>query len=336
MITGKTAHASLLHSSYNDQDLAAAQERHRRELRGYCYRMLGSAFDADDAVQDSFMRACRGLERFEGRSSLRSWLYRLATSVCLDMINARERRVLPLDYFGARWSTGTPVDAAADGRLWIEPIPDVTVLPAAAAPSALLAEQKSIHLACIAALQHLPARQRAVLILRDVLSWSAHEVADLLGASEIAVHSALLRARASLDAAHSDKHLQTAPSEIDPTLVERYMDAFTRSDVERIIALLHHDVTMSMPPYALWLSGTHAFRNWFLGPGARCAGSKLVRVAANGSPAFAQYRPNGASGTREAFAIHVLHAAEGRVAAVHTFVNPALFKLFGLPPTAAS
>jgi RNA polymerase sigma-70 factor, ECF subfamily len=248
-------------------------ERHRAAITGHCYRMLGSVVDADDAVQETMVRAWRHLESFEGRSSVRTWLYRIATRVCLDAIGERSRRL--------RSTEAAPVGTLDDpltvlpASTWIEPIPDVEALPADADPHERVALQQSLRLAFIAALQHLPARQRAVLLLVEVLGWSAAEVAESLEMTVAAVNSALQRARATL-ASRDITPSASALSCEEHALVDRYVHAFERYDVDALAALMHEDATMSMPPYSLWLRGTEAMSGWLLGRGAACRGSILV------------------------------------------------------------
>ncbi|MEU2492937.1 sigma-70 family RNA polymerase sigma factor [Streptomyces sp. NPDC007883] len=314
------------------QDLESRLEGYRTELTGYCYRMLGSAFEAEDAVQDTMVRAWKSFEKFEGRSSLRSWLYRIATNVCLDMLNAGNRRARPMDLTAA-----TPV---AQARLtarpeitWLEPVPDGRVLPSVADPADTAVERESIRLAFVAALQHLPPKQRAVLILREVLAWKAAEVAELLGTSVASVNSALQRARATL--------AEYDPSESDPAdplddeqqkLLERYVAAFEGYDMQALTALLREDATMSMPPYDLWLRGHDDIVGWMLGVGEVCRGSKLVATVANGSPAFAQYHPRQDGEGYEPWALIVLEVAGGRIGAMDFYLDTKRwFPLFGLP-----
>jgi RNA polymerase sigma-70 factor (ECF subfamily) len=304
-------------------------EQHRTELTGYCYRMLGSAFDAEDAVQETLVRAWRGFERFEGRSSVRSWLYRIATNVCLTMIEGRNRRARPMDLGPASTASAT-LGPPLPEVTWLEPVPDNRVLPAGGDPADVAVSRETVRLAFVAALQHLPARQRAVLILREVLQWSAAEVAELLDSSVASVNSALQRARATL--AGRD------PADTDPIddehreLLDRYADAFERYDIDRLVALLHEDVTLSMPPFDLWLRGVDDVRGWLVGPGAECAGSRLLPVVANGSPAFGQYRPSGPGGRHEPWALQVLEIQDGVITGFNAFLDTArLFPLFGLP-----
>ncbi len=312
-------------------------ERHRVELTGYCYRMLGSAFDAEDAVQDTMVRAWRAAGRFEGRSSTRSWLYRIATNVCIDALNGRKRRARPMDLGPASHADAT-LPAPRPENEWVLPAPDERVLAASDGdPAELVIAQESVRLAFVAALQHLPPRQRAVLILREVLRWKADEVADLLDTSTASVNSALQRARASLAAAgvsdgFGDRAAAQPVDESQRELLRRYVDAFQRYDMDAILDLLHEDVQQSMPPYDLWLRGHADIRDWWLGPGIGCSGSRLVPIAANGSPAFGQYRPVGPGGSFEAWAIQVVEISGDRIGELTFFLDtPRLFPLFGLP-----
>ena len=312
--------------------LELALEQHRRELVGYCYRMLGSAFEADDAVQETFMRAWRGFERFEGRSAVKSWLYSIATNVCLDMLKGRERRARPMDLGPAGTADG-PLGQMLSEVTWLEPIPDDQVLPDGGDPAELALARETLRLAFVAALQHLPARQRAVLILREVLRWQASEVAELLGTSVASVNSALQRARATLDAA------EIAPGDASPSIDEaqrqllgRYVDAFESYDMDALVALLHEDATLSMPPYALWMRGHVDIRRWHLETGAGCRGSKLIPVSANGLGAFGQYKPD-AGGGLTPWAVQVIETSGDRIVGLNAFLDTErLFPLFGLPP----
>ncbi|MGW0555178.1 sigma-70 family RNA polymerase sigma factor [Streptomyces sp. NPDC002926] len=314
------------------QDLDSRLEQHRRELTGYCYRMLGSAFEAEDAVQDTMVRAWRNFEKFEGRSSLRSWLYRIATNVCLDMLSAGNRRARPMDLTSA-----TPVaHAQLNARpeiTWLEPVPDGRVLPSVADPAETAVERESIRLAFVAALQHLPPKQRAVLILREVLAWKAAEVAELLGTTVASVNSALQRARATL--AESQPASTDADDPLDEEqkkLLDRYVAAFEGYDMKALTALLHEDATMSMPPYDLWLRGHDDIVGWMLGVGEVCRGSKLVPTVANGSPAFAQYHPSGTGEGYEPWALIVLEIRNGMIGGMDFFLDTKRwFPLFELP-----
>ena len=311
-------------------DLAATLERHRTELTGYAYRMLGSAFEAEDAVQETMIRAWRAHDRFEGRSQLRSWLYRIATNVCLDMLGSRQRRARPMD-LGPAGTTEQGLRPPLLESAWIEPVPDGIVVPTAADPAETAVARESIRLAFMAALQHLPPRQRAVLILREVLRWQASEVAELLDTTVASVNSALQRARATL----SDLEVNEAPSapmdEGDAALLGRYVEAFESYDMEALTALLKEDATWNMPPYELWLDDHDEIAAWCLGPGIGCKGSRLVPTVANGSPAFGQYKPAPGGGL-EPWSLQVLELSGDRIAGITFFLDtPRWFPLFGLP-----
>ncbi|MGQ0803763.1 MAG: sigma-70 family RNA polymerase sigma factor [Actinomycetota bacterium] len=314
-------------------ELDAQLEQHRVELTGYCYRMLGGAFEAEDAVQETMVRAWRGFDRFEGRSSLRSWLYRIATNVCFDMLNGRQRRAMPMD-LGPASPAESALGPALSEVTWIEPIPDGRVLAAESDPADLAVARESVRLAFVTALQHLPARQRAVLILREVLRWKAEEVAELLETTVASVNSALQRARATLaDSGVTDEAAAEPEDEAQRALLERFVDAFERYDLDSIATLLHQDVEQSMPPYELWLRGFDDIRKWWLGPGIGCRGSRLIPTVANGLPAFGQYKPSGPGGKREPWALIVLEPSGERISRMTFFLDTArLFPLFGLPP----
>jgi RNA polymerase sigma-70 factor, ECF subfamily len=304
-------------------------DEYRTELTGYCYRMLGSAFEAEDAVQETLVRAWRSYDRFEGRSSVRSWLYRIASNVCFDALKGRKRRALPMDMMEVGHADGV-VDPPTAESMWIGPIPDGRVVPAAGDPETVAETRESVRLAFVAALQHLPPRQRAVLILREVLKWHAGEVAELLDTSVVSVNSALQRARSTL----ADRNVTRAVSEpVEPGQIEllaRYVDAFERFDIDSLVQLLHDDATMSMPPYPLWLRGASELGVWLRGPGSACRGSRLTAIAANGEPAFAQWRPSPGGGFH-AWSIHVVHVSDGRITGIDYFVDERLFPLFGQP-----
>jgi RNA polymerase sigma-70 factor, ECF subfamily len=306
-------------------------EQHRAELTGYCYRMLGSAFDADDAVQETMVRAWQGLDRFEGRAALRSWLYRIATNVCLDSLRGRQRRAMPMD-LSAPVPATTPPGRQLPDSVWVEPIPDGDV---SGDPADLVVHQDSIRLAFVAALQHLPPKQRAVLILREVLAWQATEVAELLDTTVASVNSALQRARATLAAQEpSEYDAARAAEPLDEegrALLARYVAAFERYDIEALVTLLHEDASISMPPYEMWLQGVTDLRGWYLGYGIGCKGSRMVPIAANGLPAFGQYRASGPGGRHEPWSIQVLEISGGRIAHIHHFLDTRLFARFGLP-----
>jgi RNA polymerase sigma-70 factor (ECF subfamily) len=292
--------------------------------------MLGSAAEADDAVQETIVRAWRSVDRFEERSSLRTWLYRIATRVCLDALSDRSRRARPMD-LGPAGSVDGPLTALPRSH-WIEPVPDASVLPADDDPSERAVLRQSIRLAFVAAVQSLPPRQRAVLLLAEVLGWSAAEIAEALDTSVAAVNSALQRARATLSSREIGER-GAAPSDAEKALIDRYVDAFERYDMDALAALLHEDATMSMPPYALWLRGHDAIRAWMLGRGSACRGSRLVPTAACGSPAFGQYKPAPAPGLpRPPWALVVLELSAGRIGGLTFFLDTeVLFPRFGLP-----
>jgi RNA polymerase sigma-70 factor (ECF subfamily) len=305
-------------------------ESHRRELTAFCYRMLGSGFEAEDAVQETMLRAWRAADSFEGRSSLRSWLYRIANNVCLDFLRGRQRKARPMDLGPSR----PPVEASLEPMLhegsWVSPIADTRVLPIEADPAELAEARESIRLAFVAALQHLPARQRAALILCEVLRWQATEAAELLDTSVAAVNSALQRARSTLASIDPSK----CATEVDPEqaeLLDRFVDAFERYDIEKLVALLHDDAIQSMPPFAMWLQGSADIGQFMLGPGHACRGSRLLATRANGSPAFAQYKPD-PDGGYAPWAIQTLEISGDRISAIHFFLDAErLFAAFGLP-----
>jgi RNA polymerase sigma-70 factor, ECF subfamily len=315
-----------------DGDLEAELERHRRQLTGYCYRMMGSAFEAEDAVQETLLRAWRSIDRFEGRAALSSWLYRIATNVCLTMLDGRQRRARPMD-LGPAGNIDGALTSLPEAT-WLEPMPDSRVLPEDGDPAELAMARETLRLAFVAALQHLPARQRAVLILREVLRWKATEVAELLDTSVASVNSTLQRARATLAARDITVSDPAGPmDEDDQTLLARYVDAFEEFDIDALVALLHEEATLSMPPYDLWLCGREVLRGWYHGTGSHCRGSRLVALTANGMPAFGQYAPTGPGGSFEPWALQVIESSEGRITAINTFLDTArLFPLFGLPP----
>jgi RNA polymerase sigma-70 factor (ECF subfamily) len=307
-------------------------EQYRVELTGYCYRMLGSSFEAEDAVQETMIRAWRNLERFEGRAALRSWLYRIATNVCIDMLNSRKRRALPMDLGPAQ----EPVESnlhTLPATEWIQPVPDSLVVPDGD-PADVAVARETIRLALVAALQHLPPRQRAVLILSEVLRWQASEVAELLDTSVASVNSALQRARATLSA--GDVSISTTPTEPDGTdreLLDRYVQAFQDYDMDALTSLIQEDATQCMPPFDLWLDGREDILTWWFGPGIGCSGSRVVPApSANGAPTFGQYKPSEGGGY-EPWALQVLRLEGGRIVEFTFFLDTeTLFPLFGLPP----
>jgi RNA polymerase sigma-70 factor (ECF subfamily) len=309
-------------------------EAHREALVGHCYRMLGSLAEADDAVQDTLVRAWRALQGFDGRASLRTWLYRIATNVCLDTLGDRARRERPV----AIGPAGTAHDELVERPRthWLEPIPDAHALPADGDPAERAALRESIRLAFVAALQRLPPRQRAALLLAEVLGWPVSEIASALETSVAAVNSALQRARATLAESAPPDAAVAGLTPAQETLLARYVQAFERYDVDALAALLREDATLSMPPYTLWLRGPLAIKAWFLGRGIGCRGSRLVPTAANGLPAFGQYRPGGAGQPHRPWSLVVLELSGDRIAAMNHFLDTAtLFPRFGLPPELA-
>ncbi|MGW4892643.1 sigma-70 family RNA polymerase sigma factor [Kitasatospora sp. NPDC004240] len=305
-------------------------ERFRTELTGYCYRMLGSVFEAEDAVQETMVRAWRGHKGFEGRSALRSWLYRIATNVCMDALNGRNRRARPMDLAGPS-TVATATLAELPEVNWIGPAPDGRVLSATGDPAEVAAQRDSVRLAFVAVLQRLAPKQRAVLILREVLGWRADEAAELLGVTVASVNSALQRARAVLAADAPAGRPAPVLDDAHRDLLARYVSAFEAYDMDGLAALLHEDATLNMPPYELWLRGHGSIRDWMLGPGAGCRGSRLVPVEANGGPAFGQYRPS-PEGGHTPWALIVLEVSGGRITGLTNFLDTdTLFPLFGLP-----
>ena len=309
-------------------------ETHRSELTAYAYRMLGSAFEAEDAVQETLVRAWRSLDRFEGRAALRSWLYKIATNVCLDMLSSRQRRAVPMDLSPASSASATLGPPLVE-TAWIEPIPDDRAVAADGDPAEVAIARESIRLAFVAALQHLPPRQRAVLILREVLRWRAEEVATLLETTVASVNSALQRARATMSASGASDAAPPKPlDDAQRVLLARYVDAFERYDMASLTALLAEDATWSMPPYELWVRGHEDIVAWCMGPGIGCQGSRLIPVEANGSPAWGQYKPDpsGAPGLVP-WSLQVMELSGDRVTGLIFFLDTArLFPLFGLPP----
>lgn len=312
-------------------ELELLLEQHRRELTAYAYRMLGSTFEAEDAVQDALLRAWRNFEDFEGRAAVRSWLYRITTNVCLDMLRSSQRRARPMD-LGPAKSADTALPEPLAEVTWIEPMPDGRVMPSGGDPAEVAELQDSIRLAFIAALQHLPPQQRAVLILREVLCWKAQEVAELLDTTVASVNSALQRARASLEARKIETSDPAEPmDEEQKALLARYVDAFERYDMDSLTSLLHEDATWSMPPYDLWLQTHEDIRKWCLGPGIGCQGSRLIPTIANGSPAFGQYKPS-PDGGLSPWSLQILEIENGQVTGICFFLDTQkFFPLFGLP-----
>ena len=310
-------------------DITVRLEGHRRELTGYCYRMLGSGFEAEDAVQETFIRAWKNIDGFEGRSSLRSWLYRIATNVCLDMVRGPQRRARPMEFGPSSPIETAVLGAAHSEKTWVQPIPDAKVLPTDGDPAELAIARETIRLAFIAALQNLPPRQRAVLILREVLRWQATEVAELLDTTVASINSALQRARETMGDVSLDNTSTTVAAD-QQELLARYVDAFERYDVAELVTMLRDDVVLSMPPYALWLQGTENFAGWFLGEGIVCKDSRLVATAANGGVAFGSYHTDGKGGYTP-WAIQIIETDGERITGHHNFLGSELFEYFGLP-----
>jgi RNA polymerase sigma-70 factor (ECF subfamily) len=315
--------------------IAPQLDAFRTELTAHCYRMLGSAFEAEDAVQETFIRAWRGYDRFEGRSQLRSWLYRIATNVCLDMLGASQRRARPVD-LSAPGTADMALPAPLPETAWIEPIPDSKAVVSEGDPEDVLLARESVRLAFVAALQHLPPKQRAVLILREVLRWRAEEVAQLLETTVASVNSALQRARATLGG--TGISLDQPPQPLDEAheaLLARYVEAFESYDMAKLTALLHEDATWSMPPYGLWLRTHRDIVKWCLGPGIGCKDSRLIPTMANGRAAFGQYKPDPVNGGWAPWSLQVLEldeAGDGITDIVFFLDTARFFPLFGLPP----
>ncbi|MBK5222292.1 MAG: sigma-70 family RNA polymerase sigma factor [Acidimicrobiia bacterium] len=322
--------ATALAGTRSRHDLEAEVESHRRELTAYCYRMLGSNLEADDAVQDTMVRAWRSLDGFEGRSSLRSWLYRIATNVCIDMTRGPQRRARPMDLSPASTADSYLAPGLPE-ETWITPVQDLRVVPVDGDPAEVAAGRESIRLAFVAALQHLPARQRATLILCEVLKWQATEVAELLDTTVASVNSALQRARATLATVDLDGPAPGLGAD-DTDLLARYVDAFERYDVPSLVALLRDDVKFNMPPYPLWLLGADQVAAWLAGPGIGCANGKILPAGfANGCPAFGSYRIDPAGGYSP-WSFIVLEIDDGQIVGWNNFLGPAQFAAFGLPP----
>jgi RNA polymerase sigma-70 factor (ECF subfamily) len=314
-------------STASTPELERSLEQHRSELTAYAYRMLASPFEAEDAVQETFIRAWRAYDRFEGRSALRSWLYRIATNVCLDMLNGRERRARPMDLGPSSEPIVSNLNTLPE-TTWLQPVPDAMV----ADPAELAISSETIKLAFVAALQHLPPRQRAALILREVLRWQATEVAELLDTTVASVNSALQRARETLNTAAVETTSPAELSEDDRSLLARYVEAFQDYDIDALTALIQEDATQSMPPFDMWLRGREDIFSWWFGPGIGCRGSRVLPVGfANGSPAFGQYKPSD-DGGYEPWALQVVELVDGRIGELTFFLDTAtLFPLFNLP-----
>src|ERR1700761_9087811 len=343
-LRGETVAASGTNRSDRELVLEGEMERLRPSLTGYCYRMLGSGFEAEDATQETLLRAWRRSDSLADPKALKSWLFSIATNVCLDQIDARKRRARPID-LADPGTAESPLGAPLPETAWVLPIASGQVADPGADPEAQATERESLRLAFVAALQHLPARQRVVLVLREVLRWSAKEVAEMLETSVASVNSALQRARATLDElALEDSHAPARPSSDDESrLLEQYLEAFAEYDIDRIVALLRYDVVFDMPPLPLWIRGPADVSAFMLGPGAACMGLKLIATSANGLPAFASYKPDPDSGAWLPWSVTLLEleapsgegeadgaspAGEARLTGVHNFLAPFMPNLF--------
>jgi len=313
-----------------------ALEEYRRELTGYCYRMLGSGFEADDAVQETMLRAWRSADRFEGRSSVRSWLYRIATNVCLDMLRGRQRRARPMEMGPSSPPDDSLLGEMLPEHMWVSPIADERILPEEADPAAIVEARDTIRLAFVTALQHLPPRQRAALILCEVLRWQAVEAARLLETSVPAINSALQRARATLATVSAEERPAGVGSG-HAGLLDRYVDAFQRYDMSALVTLLHEDAIQSMPPFAMWVQGAENICRFMVEPGpSACRGSRLIPVAANGCAGFGQYKPDPAGGYMP-WALQVIEVSGDRITAINSFLDTKrIFPGFGLPSRLAA
>ena len=315
-------------------------EDHRAELHAHCYRMLGSLHDAEDALQDTFLRAWRALPGFGGRSLLRTWLYRIATNACLDAIARRPKRVLPIDY-GPPTAFQLEPGAPLVESVWVEPYPDQTlgVSDGYASPDARYEQREAVELAFIAALQHLPAAQRAVLVLRDVLGFSAREVSESLETTLASVNSALQRARKTvadrLPEQSQQATLRSLGDERIRKLVEAYVDAWQRGDVDALRELLAEDAVFSMPPWASWWRGRETIAGFAKDALETCPKTRTVPTHANGQPAIAYYALDGETGRYVASALDVLTLEGGRIKEITAFITPEIFQRFGLPPALA-
>ncbi len=324
---------ATVQSEPGSDDFALLADQFRPELLAHCYRMLGSLQDAEDQVQETLLRAWRSYESFEGRSSLRTWLYRIATNACLRAMENRERRPLPSGIGAPGDDPAGPMAPPTSEVPWLEPFPDALLRPESADPAAVAAARSGLRLALIAALQQLPVRQRTVLILRDVLGWRAAEVAELLGTSVIAVNSALQRAREQLQrTVPVSDEIREPADQADRAILDRYAAAIENADVTALVDLLHEDATFEMPPMPTWFRGRENILRFL---GTRVLTSPgvftLVPVAANGQPAVAIYR-RAEDGTRRAYGVQVLTLRGSRVAGVVAFLDPGLLPAFGLPP----
>ncbi|WP_278264817.1 sigma-70 family RNA polymerase sigma factor [Nocardia sp. AG03] len=315
-----------------DPAVLAEFESHRRELCAYAYRMLGSSFEAEDAVQETFTRAWRSYDSFEGRASLRSWLYKIATNICLDMLDRPQSRARPMDLNGPG-RPDSPLPAPQPDYVWIEPIPNA--LAFGADPAEHASTKDTLRLAFVAACQHLPATQRAILIMREVLRFSASETAEALMMSPASVNSALQRARATMSKVQPT--VGDGFDESDPgqrKLIDDFVQAFEAYDMDALTTLLKADVALSMPPFELWISGPENVAAFMLGTGSACRDSRMVPLAgANGLPAFGHYKPSEEPGVWVPWSITVLELDGDTIAGLNFFLDTErLFPLFGLAP----
>jgi RNA polymerase sigma-70 factor (ECF subfamily) len=327
----------------SDDDFARRIEQHRRELRVHCYRMLGSFDEAEDLVQEVFLKAWRARDGFEGRSSLRRWLYRIATNVCLDALDGRRRRLLP-DQANPDYVSGQPAATLVTGP-WLQPFPDALwepVAPREDEPEAAVVARETLELAFLAAMQYLPPRQRAAVILCDVLGWPARQTAEVLDGSVASVNSALQRARATLrehlPQGRSDWAPAAPPTEEDRQVLRRYMDAVERGDLDEVAELLAEDVRATMPPYPEWFADRGSVlaalaATWDAGSPEYIGALRMVLTSANGQLAAASYRRPPGQQVFEPFGIGVIRVRDGRITEMVAFHEPALFPAFGLPPT---
>ena len=314
-----------------EDDLGRELERHRQALTAYFYRMLASPFEAEDAVQETFLRAYRARDSFEGRAAMTTWLHRIATNVCLDMLRGRKHRVRPMDLGPAREPVESNLNVPTE-ITWLEPMPDTLVSPQPD-PSDVAASRESVRLAFVAALQHLPPRQRAALILCEVMQWQAAEVAELLETTTASINSALQRARATLKTG-APAATMTTMDKAQRALLARYVEAFERYDISLLTSVIREDARQSMPPFDLWLQGREDMFRWWFGPGIGCQGSRLLPAGtANGSPAYGQYKPGPVPGRLDPWSLQVIELTPSGVDEITFFLDTQrLFPLFGLPP----
>jgi RNA polymerase sigma-70 factor (ECF subfamily) len=322
-----------------DEDAyAALVTAHRAALHAHCYRMLGSVGDAEDALQEALLRAWRGLPRFEGRSSLRTWLYTITTNACLKAIERRKTRVMPVDFGPAGDPHGELDEPLVESSLWLEAYPDERLMAGSSEPGARYEQRESVEVAFVAALQHLPARQRAVLILRDVLGFSGAEVGEALDMSAAAVYSALQRAHRTVDEKLPTQSQQTVLAAVDDerlrTLVARYVEAWERADVDALVDLLTEDVTIAMPPFRTWYAGRDAVLAFLRKTPMRGPNWRFIPSHANGQLGFATYRISEETGIYHWHSMEVVTLRGDRIAEIIAFIDPESYTAFGMPATA--